>query len=126
MTTASLHCRLLCAANSTYAIKTDGGFVYNTPPFAGYYNQVGYLHTPKVIVGGPDNIDAALVGVNTDGIIVAFRGTLAVPGEELADLLDWLQDFLAEPEAFVNFPGMVHYGFYRAIMSLWSGNSGGS
>ena len=34
------------------------------------------LADPTIITGGLDAIDAALVGLNPDGIIVAFRGTL--------------------------------------------------
>ncbi len=115
-----LYCRLLCAADSSYGIKLDGAF--DPSQMIAYYNNIGFLEAPTAISGGVDNIDAALVGINGDGIIVAFRGTLPpAPPITMPILLDWLQDFKAVPETVAGFPGQVHTGFYLATMNVWQG-----
>lgn len=110
-------CRLLSASAAAYGIQTDGSLDKKQP----YYDNVGYTEDPTPIAGGVENIDAALVGINGDGIIVAFRGTLPpIPPITAPIILDWLQDFVAEPKAFVDFPGEVHSGFFSSIMSIWA------
>jgi hypothetical protein len=113
-----LLCRLLCAANSAYGIQPNQPFAPELP----YYDRVGYVDEPTAIQGGLGDIDAVLVGLAADGIVVAFRGTLPpVPPITVPIVLDWLQDFLAIPEHRPGFPGKVHLGFYRAIENLGSG-----
>jgi len=113
---SSLPCRLLCAAECSYGIQPNGPFQKRQP----YYDNIGFLEDPAIITGGLDAIDAALVGLNPDGIIVAFRGTLPpIPPLTLAIVLDWIQDFIDVPEQVTGFPGMIHSGFHAAIKSLW-------
>lgn len=111
-------CRLLCAAEASYGIQPGRSFTQEDP----WYRQVGFIGAPTVVEAGPAEIDAALVGLSGDGIIVAFRGTL--PPEvplSVSILLDWLQDFIAIPKAFAGFPGKIHLGFHEAIEALWPG-----
>lgn len=113
----TLETRLLCACNLAYSIQPSGGFspALNSTPF---YAPIGYLAEPMAISGGTDNIDACLIGTNVDdGVIVAFRGTLA-PAFTEASILDWLQDLLVLPLAFDGLPGKVHPGFYAAVESI--------
>jgi hypothetical protein len=63
---------LLCTAECTYGIQPNQPFAKRQP----YYDNIDFLADPTIITGGLDAIDAALVGLNPDGIIVAFRGTL--------------------------------------------------
>ncbi len=115
-TGSTLQCRLMCASASAYGIDPATGVF--TPPEP-YYDGAGYQATPVAIVGGTKKIDAALVGTTTDGVVVAFRGTIP-PGWTINSLLDWLQDFMAEPKAVSGLPGEVHTGFYDAVNAIWS------
>lgn len=118
MATTTLDCRLLCACVCSYYIEPYTG-TYNPPDGNPYVPAVGYLTAPKAFFSGTDDIDAALVGQNADGIIVAFRGTLPPSWQSQASLLDWLQDIIdSEPEARSNVPGKVHTGFYDAVMAI--------
>lgn len=119
-------CRMLNASNSAYTIVPGHGW---SPPGASdpsfrFYEAVGYGSTPIAIQGGPDHIDACLVGENQDGVIVAFRGTLGLGDPPTSpELLDWLQDLLAPPQT-VPLEGwaqdiLVHTGFWEALESLW-------
>ena len=65
-------CRLLSASAAAYGVNDDGTFTQREP----WYSTVGFHAPPTVIVGGAANIDAAIVGTNDDGVIVAFRGTI--------------------------------------------------
>ena len=66
-----------------------------------------------------DDINAGLVGTSEDGIIVAFRGTLGIDFKKVQTLLDWLNNFNAEPVAVDGLKGKVHKGFYDSVQSLW-------
>lgn len=117
-TDSALLCRLLSAAEVSYGIQPNKPFVKREP----YYGQVGFVGDPTIVTGGRDQIDAALVGWNGDGIVVAFRGTLAPKAPTtISILLDWLQNFMAVPETTAEFPGRVHTGFRAGVMSLWPG-----
>ena len=118
LSNASLPCHLLCAAECTYGIQPNQPFAKRQP----YYDNIGFLADPTIITGGLDAIDAALVGLNPDGIIVAFRGTLPpIPPITQSILLDWIQDFMANPEQVEGFPGLIHTGFHAALKNLWPG-----
>lgn len=113
-------CRLLSAAHCAYSIDPTTGKY--TPP--DYFNDaVGWLPgSPIPISGGAANdIDACLVGVNSDdGIILAFRGTLP-PALDWASFFDWAQNiFMVAPIAAPPLPGKVHEGFWHAIQAIWS------
>lgn len=87
----------------------------------GSLNLIGLLAVPKLIVGGRDSINAAIVGQIQEGTVVAFRGTLPFDDESKPfeqRLLDWAQDFEAAlvPWGFVG--GKVHAGFSAAVDTL--------
>jgi hypothetical protein len=117
MPASNLECRLLSASGCAYGIDLSGGFTPQEP----YFSAVGFQATPTAIVGGPDNINACLVGKNGDGVIVAFRGTLVPNINDLASLLDWMQDFDAVPKGVDGMPGKVHTGFWRGLETIWEG-----
>jgi Lipase (class 3) len=114
----TLNCRLLCACGCAYYIDPITGRY--EPPESGdrFSPVVGYGATPTAFDGGPDRIDAVLVGANPDGIIVACRGTLPPSLHSTASMLDWLDDFTCEPESAPGLPGKVHAGFYDAVHAL--------
>ncbi len=109
--------RLLCACACAYGINAaDGAYI---PP-ASVGEAAGYLQTPQAFSGS--HINAALVGPTSDGIVVAFRGTLSpIPLNNLG-LRDWMVDFFEVPKSvpqgatFV--PGQVHAGFYDATVAI--------
>jgi hypothetical protein len=113
----TLNCRLLCACRCAYNIDTNSGR-YQPPPGDPYGPVTGYLTPPTPLTGGDDRINACLVGENTDGVIVAFRGTLPPSWQSEASVLDWLQDLMCEPESRPNLPGKVHTGFYDATSAI--------
>jgi len=117
MPAATLDCRLLSASSCAYNIDRTGGF---TPPQP-YFGAAGFQPDPIAIVGGPDNINACLVGKNGDGVIVAFRGTLVPDIHDLPSLLDWMQDFDAIPLSIDGMPGKIHTGFWRGLETIWDG-----
>jgi hypothetical protein len=95
--------------------------------------SVGWLEPPievrREIPVGHRAIDVALVGRVPEGVVVAFRGTLAPffdksnDGAEdgIAVLLDWFNDSLAvcvEDPAYAG--GGVHLGFADSMRRLWS------
>lgn len=114
--------RLACACNCAYGIGTRDGR-YRPPAI--YDAGVGWLDIPKPVSAprtgdtiGP-RINAALVGRNVDGIVVAMRGTLP-PAWTVASLEDWWQDIVdSEPVAAPPLPGRVHSGFRDALETLW-------
>ena len=114
--------RLACACNCAYGISSsDGTFTARQP----YDNGVGWKGTPTPFSApeksqpyGP-RINACLVGLNDDGIIVAFRGTLP-PAWTVASLEDWWQDIVdSSPVAAAPLPGKVHEGFWDALQTIW-------
>jgi Lipase (class 3) len=113
----TLNCRLLCACACAYAIDPATGR-YQPPAGDVYGPVIGYLAPPMPVSGGDDRIDACLVGENADGVIVTFRGTLPPSWQSQANVLDWLQDLLAEPESRPNLPGKVHTGFFDATSAI--------
>lgn len=84
-----------------------------------YYDAPGFMAPPVTFQAGEDDINAALVGTNADGVIVAFRGTLPLNLHDLQTILDWLDDLNAEPTAIPGIPGKVHPGFWEAVTSVW-------
>ncbi len=124
MTTAlSLDGRLLACCNVAAGIEGAGAFHYDQA----WYNAAGFLERPVALVGGPDDINACLVGqiLQADGLpatVICFRGTLAADDESRtpeARLLDWVTtDFDAPLVHWHGTPWAVHDGFSRALDSL--------
>jgi hypothetical protein len=106
--------RLLSAARHAYTIKTDGAVSTDGYEDVGYTDVVGFAR-------GVEDIDAGLVGVAPDAIIVAFRGTLPFRTPPTADIIDdWANDcdavLVADP---LGLKGKVHQGFLGAIDAFW-------
>lgn len=81
-----------------------------------YYAGAGWLAPPQIIIAGPRDIDACLIGKTIDGTVIAFRGTQTPPDPSV--LADWLNDFNAVPILVPGFPGLVHAGFISAFQAL--------
>ena len=104
--------RMLSACRQTYAAQA---------PAAG--TPVGWQQAPESISGGEGEIDHALVGRIAEGIVLAFRGTLAQFGGGDAaferSARDWINnaDFLSRDNPL--YPGRVHAGFAGSVNRLW-------
>jgi triacylglycerol lipase len=109
--------RLLCACNCTYDIVADGTLALDATD--SFHAGAGFLAPPATFVAGRDLIDACLVGTTPDGVVLAFRGTLPFDIHRYPTLLDWLNDFNANPAAIAGYPGTVHPGFSGAVAVLW-------
>ena len=121
MPASTLECRLLSACDCAYAIDQNGVFTAPAPYFdAAGFPAVGLPGVPTPFVGGQGNINAALVGTSSDGIVIAFRGTLVADIHDLPSLLDWAQDFEAAPISVACMPGEVHSGFWRGLDTIWN------
>jgi hypothetical protein len=119
MPAPTLEGRLLCASVCCYAITGDG--VLNIPAtdfYATFAAGAGFAQPPVAFVGGDDLIDACLVGTLADGVVLAFRGTLPFDIHSHQTLLDWLNDFNADPVNADGYPGTVHSGFLGALTPL--------
>jgi hypothetical protein len=102
----------------------DGTFSEQALQYQIHYPAVGWVSEPAVYYAGEDNINACLLGVNqSDGIILAFRGTLPPTNFDVPpQVLDWLQNFEADPiDAPASFPAGVqlHEGFWNSVATLW-------
>lgn len=109
-----LTCRLLAASACTYAIEKPGG-VEKCPQFP----FVGFKDDPVTFQAGPDDIDACLVGDMGDGVVLAFRGTIPFDIHDIESLIDWINDFDADPVEVDGLTGRVHDGFHESVASLW-------
>jgi hypothetical protein len=116
---ANLDCILLNACGAAYNIG-PGTCTYVADQV--YAPHVPYQEPPQTACGGSQLINAATVGQCPFGIVVAFRGTLPASTNGPDSLLDWLQDFFAEPTTCTSgpnrVPGRVHSGFFEATTSI--------
>ena len=91
-------------------------------PSIAYSSVLNWREQPHTIAAGiglGSDIDAALVGVSENGIVVAFRGTLA-PALSPQSLRDWWVDVAeTEPKSHGAIPGKVHDGCYPAVDCVW-------
>ncbi len=115
----TINCRMLSAAHCAYSIDPQTG-IYTPPAF--FNDAVGWASGSPVAISsgsGDEDIDACLVGLNGDGIVIAFRGTIP-PAKNWSSLFDWFQDiFMVSPAAESPVPGMVHKGFWDAVQAIW-------
>jgi hypothetical protein len=120
MPAPTLDGRLLCACECTYAVVANGVLPIgpDDSQWGVYYTGAGFVQPPTGFVGGPDLINACLVGVIPDGVVVAFRGTLSFDLHQAPTLLDWLNNFNADPVAATGFPGFVHPGFLGSVATV--------
>ena len=111
-----VNCSLLCASGAAYDIDPTCG-VY-TPDIL-FSKNVAFQPPGPIVINntGTERINACLVGRNTNGIIVAFRGTL--PADTYDGFADWVEDLFAEPLPCHGFPGKVHSGFCADINALF-------
>ena len=114
MPAPTLDGRLLCASGSAYAIVGTETTLAPDPTNV-YLAGAGFVQPPSVLVGGPEEIDACLVGEIADGFVIAFRGTLPLDLHNIPTLRDWLSDFQAAPVSLAGFPGSVHQGYADAL-----------
>jgi hypothetical protein len=117
MPAPTLDGRLLCASGSAYGIDSNGTFTVDSDDI--YYPGAGFLAPPVTFVGGTEEIDACMVGATVDGVVVAFRGTLPFDLNSSPTVLDWLDDFNADPIAAAGYPGLVHRGYEESLAFLW-------
>lgn len=109
-----LNCVLACASSTAYGIDPATGNYTPQKPFS---DVVNFNPAPSVInSSGADRVNAALVGTNGNGIIVAFRGT--IPPTSVDSIPDWLEDFFTQPTTCGMLPGKVHSGFCHDIQSI--------
>src|SRR5215472_8112465 len=117
MTPTSLTCRMACASACAYGINPATG-VYCPPKF--FNSGAGFTTPPQAFTAS--NINAGLVGLTADGIVVAFRGT--IPPDPLTAICfrDWMDDFFAAPKATpagtLHVPGQAHSGFYDSTVEI--------
>lgn len=110
---SSIEGRMLCASNVAYSIPFQYPPQGKIPKAQPYYDGVGYSSLPVMIGSNANYAEAACtVGVNGDGIIVAFRGTVYNSPR------DWLNDLLVKPITVSNIPGQVHDGFNNSVNAI--------
>jgi len=118
----NLECKLLCASAAAAGIKTGG--IYNSHKIPEknrkQFKSVGYIGDVFSVVGGVEEIEAALVGKTETELIISFRGTLP-PAPTIPSFLDWMQDLLAVPIKNKHLTGKVHCGFLIAFLLLEKG-----
>lgn len=116
--TTNLECRLLCAGVTTDAITKDGPI---TPQPAPFFGAAQFVDDPPVgFVGGTRAINACLVGTTIDGVVLAFRGTVALDSPDHEQTIrDWINDLDTELVRGDGLPGLVHAGFWGSLGSLW-------
>ncbi|WP_018291660.1 Mbeg1-like protein [Verrucomicrobium sp. 3C] len=107
-------CRVLCASVVGDAIRSSGIFDSVDP----YCEAAGFLQAPAMIQD-PDGISACLLGRIPEGMLLAFRGTLPLDIHDIDSLLDWMEDFDADPIDAPPLPGLVHQGFWEDLGRLW-------
>ena len=117
----SLNGRLLCAATHAYSVKSTGPVPGTLPPpNPPRSTLVGYGLPQEGFASGDDLMEAGLIGLAADAIIVAFRGTLPPSSPDIGQtILDWGSDADAPLVRGAGLPGMVHQGFLTALDALW-------
>lgn len=120
----SLNCKLICAAQVSYAITSDtnGAAVQaipnnaDDPAFQPQYAALNIQTTPFIV---SKDSNAAFICATETEIIIAFRGTLSA--ESFLTIEDIIVDLEAIPESNEFLPGKVHSGFLKAVTDLSDG-----
>ena len=122
--------RLLCAANLTYDIchpRPGPAAPHHDPAHLAFYRETSGLADYRTFTSGWEYADAALLGVNDDEIVLAFRGTQPIDLHDEADfveaLADWIHDFDADLvvdqagglAGWRPVAGRVHRGFLTSL-----------
>jgi len=113
--------RLLYASSQAYQ-----------PRMEVHARSVGWIEPPIVVrregLIGHRTIDLALVGRVSEGVVVAFRGTLppffAGDNDGWSVLLDWLNDTMSLCVETPDYAGGVHMGFAESTRRLWEDGEG--
>lgn len=113
--------RLLYASSQAYQ-----------PQMEVHARSVGWIEPPIVVrregLIGHRTIDLALVGRVSEGVVVAFRGTLppffAGDNDGWSVLLDWLNDTMSLCVETPDYAGGVHMGFAESTRRLWEDGEG--
>lgn len=79
---------------------------------APYFEGAGYT-SGSTTIRLTKGVNSVFVGETVDGIVLAFRGTVT------KSPLDWLQNAALFLQRVDKLPGRVHFGFYRAVQSIW-------
>ncbi len=120
----SLNCKLICAAQVSYAISSDtnGAAVQaipnnaDDPAFQPQYAALNVQTTPYIV---SKDSNAVFICATDSEIIIAFRGTLS--SKSLLTIEDIIVDLEAIPESNEFLPGKVHSGFLKAVTDLSDG-----
>jgi len=120
----TLNCKLICAAQVSYAITSDtnGAAVQavpinaDEPAFHPQYAALNLQTTPYIVT---KSSNAAFICATDTEIIIAFRGTLSA--ENFLTIEDIILDLEAIPESNDLLPGKVHSGFLKAVTDLSDG-----
>lgn len=113
----SLDAKLLAICNVAANVRVAGPYSEDSA----YFSSAAFLSVPMALVGGPDAINAALIGAVAEGTVICFRGTLAADDatrRARERLRDWCQDFEAILSPWVEGSGLCHLGFTNALASI--------
>jgi Lipase (class 3) len=113
-TASTIQGRMLCAAGLAYALPhASKGIAVGPMPqsqlTAPFYAGAGYAAAPTSIQNG---LAACTVGSNSDGIVIAFRGT------EFDSAFNWLDNAEMEYTTQAGIPGFIHHGFNGYVNNI--------
>ena len=109
--------RMLCASGLAYSIPDLDTPINppnnNIPQTSPFYAGAGYSSPPTMIANDVEDSNAACtVGMNPDGIVLAFRGTV------YTSITDWINDLLLGMVTVNGIAGEVHDGFNNAVVAI--------
>ncbi len=112
-----LVCRLLEASRCAYGVERFG-VLSDRQEFLTCANG---LRDWRAIDDQDQHINAVLVELADDAVIIAYRGTLPPrrDGDSKATLEDWTQDIEAGQVAENNIDGKMHAGFHGGFQQTW-------
>ena len=85
--------------------------VKNLQHFVGFFEKIGFQRLMRLLAVPWTSVRRAQRGKRSfDGVVLAFRGTLPLLTPSLPALLDWINNFEAQPVAAPPLPGAVHTG----------------
>ncbi len=111
---AALACRLLQASRCAYAVAGTGRLDLNNSSYPACSD--GSLDRMP-IADHAQQVNAVLVELTPNSVIIAYRGTLPPTrgGDARKTLEDWIQDTEAEPVREQGIAGEMHRGFHAAF-----------
>lgn len=120
----NLNCKMICAAQASYAIETNTNgeplmavpIGVTNPLYSQQYNALNVVGFPYIV---SKSTNAALVCATETEIIIAFRGTLS--SKSISTIEDIFEDLLTFPKTNSYLPGKTHSGFLDAVVDLVDG-----